>query len=292
MAGGRRWLWSLVLIIVACSPAGLAAGATGGDPMPSLPLRVITYNIQHGADIRHEVDLNRTAAALAELQPDIAVLQEVDINWRRSGSVNQPELLGHLLGLPYVYFAEALSLSALLNLGQPAQYGLALFSRYPIVHPQTLRLPRGGPLDEPRVLLSAGIVTPAGVLHVFGTHLTLHVDVRLHQIDALLNATRSVPGPRVLVGDFNTEPGSSPMAELLAARNLDGDPVWTDAAVALDAAAPTFPSDTPRARIDYVFVSPDLTPELLDVTVPEVTASDHRPVVVDFRLARPAERPD
>ena len=57
-------------------------------------IRVVSYNIKHGRGNDNVVDLDRTAAVLRRLRPDIVGLQEVDNQAQRSGSVPQAEHLG------------------------------------------------------------------------------------------------------------------------------------------------------------------------------------------------------
>jgi endonuclease/exonuclease/phosphatase family metal-dependent hydrolase len=44
----------------------------------------------------------------------------------------------------------------------------------------------------------------------------------------------------------------------------------------------SFPSDVPRGKIDYVFVSPDVT--VLSADIPALVVSDHRPHVAEIQL--------
>ncbi|MBN1443777.1 MAG: endonuclease/exonuclease/phosphatase family protein, partial [Planctomycetes bacterium] len=99
------------------------ARRTQEEPVP-VAYRVVSYNIRHGRGMDGEVDLERTAAVLRRLEPDIVGLQEVDDRVERSGRVNQPEELGRLLDMHPAFgsfFAH-----------QGGQYGMAVLSRHPI----------------------------------------------------------------------------------------------------------------------------------------------------------------
>ena len=48
-----------------------------------------------------------------------------------------------------------------------------------------------------------------------------------------------------------------------------------DTAALFDSEKLSFPSDEPRCKIDYVFVSPDI--KILSADIPPIVASDHRP---------------
>jgi endonuclease/exonuclease/phosphatase family metal-dependent hydrolase len=117
-----------------------------------------------------------------------------------------------------------------------------------------------------------------------GTHLDLEPADRLRhvaELDQLLAGFDS-PGPAVLAGDINDEPGSPVWAALAASR--------TDAfAAAGSGAGPTFTAANPARRIDAIFTDPAITvvsARVLDgADVPR--ASDHRPVLAElaFRAA-------
>src|SRR5262245_49033662 len=71
----------------------------------AMRLRVVTWNIHKGiggVDRRYQLD--RTAAVLAELHPDIALLQEVAEGMPRCGMHNQLEELSRDLKLNHVAF--------------------------------------------------------------------------------------------------------------------------------------------------------------------------------------------
>ena len=70
----------------------------------------------------------------------------------------------------------------------------------------------------------------------------------------------------ILMGDFNVTPDNEVLNPIKA--------VMKDAAQGFCQSTPTFPSDNPRIKIDYIFVSPDITVEYAEI--PEIIASDHR----------------
>lgn len=96
MLAARRLVpWALVawlafaVLFAACATA----------PAPAPALRVVSYNIRHGAGMDGRVDLARTAAVLRALSPDLVALQEVDERVKRSGGVDQAQQLGEALGM-------------------------------------------------------------------------------------------------------------------------------------------------------------------------------------------------
>lgn len=244
-------------------------GGSNVDP----GVRAVFYNIQHGAGIDGIVDLARTAATLQALQPDIVVLAEVDVNWDRSGKVDQVVLLAHMVGLPHTYFAPAFARPTGLILGEPSRYGLAVLSRYPIVEVSHEVLPHR-PSAEPRVLVKALVQVQGETLTVYGTHLGLSAEERSAQVARILERTAHA-GPRLLMGDLNARPHSEEIQALLASTHA----TWIDP---FPEAPPTFPSQRPTARIDYALVSPELLPLVRAYASPATLASDHLPVVIDL----------
>jgi len=120
-----------------------------------------------------------------------------------------------------------------------------------------VRLPREG-VPLARNYLWAELDLGGGRLRLVVTHLH-HVEgpegarVRLAQIPRLLEGVAGRPAT-VLLGDFNAEPGSREIA-LLRGAGL------TDALPAAGGSAddePTYSSDRPERRIDYLWLSPDL----------------------------------
>jgi endonuclease/exonuclease/phosphatase family metal-dependent hydrolase len=242
----------------------LALFALGAGPIQApLELRVVSYNIKHGRGMDEVVDLERTAAVIRPLRPDIVGLQEVDDRAKRSGSVAEAERLGQLLGLQHA-FGKFMDF-------QGGAYGLAVLSRHPIVRSTPVQLPEG---NEPRVALMVEIRLPDGSTMAA---INLHFDwvrddgFRYAQAETLAKHLDTLKMPYVLLGDFNDVPGSRTLA-LFRAR-------------ATEAAKPaggnlTFSSTKPEREIDYIFYAPADAFRAREVRViDEAVASDHRPVL-------------
>jgi endonuclease/exonuclease/phosphatase family metal-dependent hydrolase len=249
---------------VAASPGRAGAGGA---------VRVLSYNLHFGFDVRGWSDLEGVARAIEGTGAEVVGLQEVSRGWYVNGSTDMLGWLQRRLRMPYVRFAGA----------SDAIWGNAVLSRYPIVGGEVVRLPREG-VPLARNALRVSVDLGAGRhLDVVVTHLH-HLEgpdgarVRLAQLPRLLELVAGRPAT-VLLGDFNAEPGSAEIALVRAAGLADaflaggggrGDEL-------------TWPSDRPDRRIDYLWLSPDLAASGFAAT--DATASDHRGVAVTVRPA-------
>jgi endonuclease/exonuclease/phosphatase family metal-dependent hydrolase len=274
-SGGRRQrficAFAFGALLTACAP--FARSDTPTAAPPSETRRVVTYNIHHGAGLDDRVDLERIAALLARLDPDVVALQEVDRGVTRSGGEDQARRLGDLLGMRHAF-------GAFMDY-QGGQYGMAILSRCPIVNVNPARLPDG---NEPRVALAVQFERPTGgVLTVIDVHFDWVGDdaFRFAQARAVASVLHTLSTPYILAGDFNDHPGSRTMA-LFHERATEADKPESNRF--------TFSADDPRREIDFIFVSRahDWTVRRVEV-VPERVASDHMPVVAELVLRRSAE---
>jgi endonuclease/exonuclease/phosphatase family metal-dependent hydrolase len=234
-------------------------------------LRVATYNIRHGRGMDSVVNLDRTAAVLAQLDADVIGLQEVDRLVERSGRVDQAEALGRSLGMQHAFGAFMPH--------QGGEYGMAILSRFPIERVHRLALPDG---NEPRVALMVEVELPAGDrIVVINVHFDWVQDdtFRFAQASALRAVLDTLSLPYLVVGDFNDVPTSRTLG-LLGDLARASQPAVN---------RQTFPSGAPEREIDYVRAGPAA---MWSVTggevIPETVASDHRPVRAVVRLSPPS----
>lgn len=258
-------------------------------------MRLATFNLLHGRSPDDGlVDPERLTAAVGAIDADILALQEVDRDQSRSGGLDQTAIAARALGAAEHRFAAALvgtpgGVFRRLRadddgFGQPC-YGVGLVSRYPVVSWQVFRL-RSSPVrspmvvpgmgrrlvlldDEPRVVLAAVVQTPLGRLTVAATHLSFVPGWNVLQLRQVLRALRSLPGPRLLMGDLNLPAGAVRLVTRW--RPLGG--------------ARTFPSVVPRVQLDHMLADPDalaVLPPVRDVHTPLSVVSDHRPLVIDL----------
>lgn len=218
-------------------------------------MRLATFNVLHGrspADDR--VDLDRFAAAVADLDADVLALQEVDRSQPRSHSADLTAIAAEAGGYVASRFGPALAgvpgewdRSTGVEAPGTPQYGVALLSRVPVEAWEVVRLPalRGAvPVlfpgrrrpevvrDEPRVAVLARL---ADGVSVASTHLSFIPWWNLVQLRVLL---RRLPrrGPLLLMGDLNLPPD-------VAARTTGLRPL---------ASGLTFPAHAPTSQLDHV----------------------------------------
>jgi endonuclease/exonuclease/phosphatase family metal-dependent hydrolase len=129
----------------------------------------------------------------------------------------------------------------------------------------------------PRGALIAHVGGSGWRLWAVSFHLGLHPLERLHAAEELADLTRGLRGAAILGGDANETPDGRAIGFL-------ADRFW-DAGAAGD--VPTFPARDPTARIDYLFVTEELSVDAASVPGDRVvgSASDHRPVLADLTLA-------
>lgn len=222
-------------------------------------MRILTYNIRAGRDLDCAPALERQAAAIRALAPDVAALQEVDRGARRTGGADQAAALAAATGL-HASFARAIDFEG-------GEYGVALLSRR---RPDAVRtVPLPSPHDEDRALLVADF----GAFVFAVTHLSLHDGDRLDSVDRILAELLPSPAPVLLAGDWNAPPESDTLRRIGSGFVLLSDP-----------RDPTFPAGAPDRCIDYVAVDrghADAFRGAAARVVDEPSASDHRPVLVD-----------
>jgi endonuclease/exonuclease/phosphatase family metal-dependent hydrolase len=232
------------------------------------PIRVMSYNIHHAEGMDGKIDLLRIAEVIRREAPDIVALQEVDRNVLRTGGRDLLEELAVLLNMHHA-FGKNISF-------QGGAYGNAVLSRFPIISKENHPLPNVG-AGEQRGLLEVVIQAGEQELVVMNTHLDHRPDdaARLLSVPVILNRVRSAGGrPVLLCGDFNTRPGG-PVYEQLTKELTDA---WLEVG---EGFGYTISSARPYERIDFIFLSKNLKP--LKAWIPLTQASDHFPVVVEFR---------
>jgi endonuclease/exonuclease/phosphatase family metal-dependent hydrolase len=230
---------------------------------------------------RLEARLDAFSEMALDKQADILLLQEV----ASTSHLDSLERLAENLQMGYVYTR------ANGNTRIGFEEGLAIFSRYPIVHPVLRRL--GGPAAglEHRMALGAQVLTPQGRLMAFSAHLGLTPAQNERQLADLKEWVHSsVAGRAAIVGgDFNAPENTRQI------RAIAQD--WVDtfrASKPLDEAH-THTLHWPwgavlrRARLDYLFLIPG-TPgwrvaDADHTTTPRQPHSDHCAVIAHLQPA-------
>jgi endonuclease/exonuclease/phosphatase family metal-dependent hydrolase len=246
----------------------------------------MSYNILHGAGEDGVFDLSRTAVAIRAQHPDVVGLQEVDQHWGdRSDFVDEPAALASMLHM-HVFFGEIYDLAPLTTGDPDREYGVAILSRFPILHAVNHDITRlstqdPNPTPQPAPGFPEVVINVRGVLvHVFDTHLDYRGDpsVRELQVADTVAIMSAAGGRQILVGDFNAEWDAPELAGLHHYGLVDA---WS---VTGRPDGDTYPSGAPTERIDHITVNPGIT--VRDAAVPITLASDHRPVVADLAIPR------
>ncbi len=197
--------------------------------------------------------------------PDIVGLIEVDTGSIRSGRVNQAEVIAESLGHYSTY---------------QCKYGTSSFNTLvPIVNKQANAF-----LASPRVEGERFHYFDTGIkrliielelddLCVFLVHLSLKFRHRQSQLRHLFELVRQSRKPVIVAGDFNTFWGEHEMALFMEAARLKS---------ANRERLPSYPARRPRMELDFILHTRGIVVD--SFSVPEVTFSDHRPLVCDFRV--------
>ena len=118
--------------------------------------RFLTVRRSHTANWRtRSIDLERSAQVIAEVDPDVVTLQEVDVGCGRSGGINQAAWLGERLGMTPVF-------GAFMDY-DGGHYGMAVLSRLPVLDHENI-LPIHGVHDDASVPFFAMKFVEGGTL--------------------------------------------------------------------------------------------------------------------------------
>ncbi|EKV03715.1 metal-dependent hydrolase [Leptolyngbya sp. PCC 7375] len=276
-------------------------------------LSLVSYNIGYLSGLTNQEAVERpkslfdghlesAIATLRSLNPDIIAFQEIDIDSKRSYYVNQLDALANALGLanaglainwnknyvPFPYWPISAHFGKIIS-------GQAVLSRYPIVENDRIVLEKvaSRPFFYNAVYLDRlAQVTQVDVngraLIVINVHLEAFDNpTRFNQTRAVrqMAETYAKEYPVLLVGDFNSainrpeegERSIEVLAESGAFTSALPREQWPD--------QPTFPSEPPEHKLDYLFYTPESIELTATRVIPEVgTASDHLPLMMTFTL--------
>ena len=258
-------------------------------------MRLATFNMLHGRSLADgRFDEARLAAAIAGLDVDVlgaaggrprTVAQRAPgpdgAGGGRAGREASP-VRGAVVGTPGEAFRASLHDED--GVDEP-NYGIGLVSRYPVRSWRVTRLrsapvrspvyvagPGGGLIllrDEPRVLLAAILDTPYGAGDGGGDAPVVRA--------GLERAPAAFLGARAADAAGAADPVGRPEPARPGGR--------AGVAVADVGRLPTYPSPHPKVQLDHVLADPrggGALPPVTEVSTPETTVSDHRPLVVQL----------
>lgn len=245
-------------------------------------MRLVVWNIRYGAGIgkamhwpfpgigylrRNDHNRERIAAYLADLDPDIVGLLEVDGGSIRAG-VDQAKAIAQALGHYSVYRCKYGPDSLGLRLPIVGKQGNAFLAAPRVVGERFHYFSRG----TKRLVIELELEQVA----IFLVHLSLRRGHRRHQLEHLQELIGKVTKPAMVVGDFNTFGGAQELLNFrhaLSLRNANAQGLHT------------YPSHKPKRELDYILHDERIVVDRF--AVGDSLASDHLPMICDFQLPRP-----
>ena len=223
--------------------------------------RILTYNVHRCVGVDRRLDGARIAAVIAECEPDIVCLQELDVGRARTGGVDQAHAIAEQLDMTF-HFNAAMRV-------EEEQYGDAILTALPERRVRVGALPTvsGVPGLEPRGALWIEVEIDGQPVQVLNTHLGLVPREQRRQAAALLGSdwlgSPACQGPTVLVGDFNCTRGSASVH--------DAFPGFRDAwSLAGQGWGASWPRERPILHIDLALVADRMRAERCELHDPGV----------------------
>jgi endonuclease/exonuclease/phosphatase family metal-dependent hydrolase len=239
-----------------------------------MQLKVVTYNIHRCRGLDRRVRPARIVEVLREIDADIIALQEV---LSLQGGLREKDQAR--------FISEELEMTCALGgtrIHKGAMYGNVVLSRLPLVETRNYDISVRG--REERGCMRADIsANGSGLLHVFNVHLGTAFLERRHQgrklvNEAILNNDELI-GARIMLGDFNE------WTRGLTTRLLASHLISADIRVHLKRSR-TYPWVLPLLHLDHIYFDDSLDLERMTLHKSRVAlvASDHLPLVADFRI--------
>jgi endonuclease/exonuclease/phosphatase family metal-dependent hydrolase len=246
-------------------------------------LRVVTYNVHKCQGLDRRVRPGRIASVLGELDADVIALQEVVCLDGREREMDQARFIAEELGYEYCLGEN--------RKHRGGAYGNVVLSRLPWGRVRNYditwrrREPRGALRVDVQARNDAGAEQ---TVHLFNVHLGTAFIERRHQARHLVGEqilrSPELSGPRLVLGDFNE------WTRGLATRLLSEHLRSPDLRAHLRRAR-TYPGPLPFLHLDHIYFDPQLELARLSLhrSRAALVASDHLPLVADFRLRAAAE---
>jgi endonuclease/exonuclease/phosphatase family metal-dependent hydrolase len=258
--------------------------ATPPPPSTSIPtgttLKVMQWNIHKTKGSDNVCNPDRIASGIAAHKPDIVSLNEVNFN---SGECAWTFNMGEKLrALVQSKTGQTWYRQDANGMGEGTRgVGNVILSRYQPVSQTWYQL------SNDRAVAQMSIIVNGRVVNVFSTHVEYVNNAwRPVQINEALAWISTFAEPRIVMGDFNTNPGTSDY-KLMATPYQDA---WAAAKTAGTATAYNGTGATRGgSRFDYVFHSRVAALALQSVNVPDmrvngIQSSDHAPVIAVFQV--------
>jgi endonuclease/exonuclease/phosphatase family metal-dependent hydrolase len=230
--------------------------------LPRSSIRIVDWNIDRGLQLALIVDFLREANA------DILLLQEVDINARRTKRLNVAREIARQLRLNYVFAREFVELTQG-SKANPAYHGQATLSRWAISHPRVIHFHHQSDFWKDRwfkpnlesfqqrlggrIALASEIEVAGAPIVCYNLHLESrgNDELRLSQMNEVLRdaAACSSRSLQIVAGDLNLNASKPDAAEALARAGFRE--------VVPTAPVPTTPARhllEPGRHIDWAFV--------------------------------------
>jgi endonuclease/exonuclease/phosphatase family metal-dependent hydrolase len=205
----------------------------GPVPGPHASIRVVDWNINRGLQLSGIIEF------LSSTKADLILLQEVDLNARRTHHLNIAREISQKLEMNYVFGREFQELTQGPRTS-PAYHGQATLSPWPLSQSRILRfrrqssfwrprwfLPKISPFQERvggRMALVSNVIVAGRVLVAYNLHLESRGDdnLRCSQLEECFkDADHYKSGtPIIVAGDLNLDASRSVAADLVRQANF------------------------------------------------------------------------
>ena len=240
-------------------------------------LRVITLNTRHGEVEKGIIDGIKQASEIKKYNPDIILLQEVDMYTDRVSQIDELQIFKNVTGLEYTTFGSNIDF-------ENGGYGNAILSKYPILKSENYINTKF--IKENRGFLYVEISINGKKIEIFNTHFPVRENERLEfakHINRIVENKKSTE--MIIGGDFNL--GLAPIAKhVYEVHNKEKYDELEELKKNFKDASfkeNTYPVESTEGQLDKIMYKGSLT--LKEVKRLDDKISDHYPVMADFELS-------
>ena len=257
---------------------------------PRSSIRIVDWNIDRGLQLRSVVDF------LGDTKADVFILQEVDVNARRTHHLNIAQEIARKLRLNYVFGREFVELTQG-SKSNPAYHGQATLSAWKISKPRLIHFQQQSDFWKPRwfkptlptfqerlggrIALATEISIQSVSIICYNLHLESRSndELRLAQLTEVLQDAGIYGSnqPVVVAGDLNLDASKSPITDALARAGF-----WDVVPTSRVATTPARHLLEAGRHIDWAFVRGPVQANAGRVHR-SVRGSDHYPISFELR---------